>query len=500
MARLSLLAALSTLSLVACAVDPDVSTEDDDLSGKVASCTAKGNTVVSADSLNVRECAGTACAKLGTAAKGATIELLGELTTAGGLEWARVRVPSLGIESGWVASDYLDCKGKDDAPLGSGQVTFDVQLSDAAKADLAAQKRDVPVRVVIDGVAFDGARIEMHGATSRAYPKKSYDLKFGKCIDPAADPKSCEQGKKPKIEGRLFGDGSTKSIDKVVLNASWIDGTFVRNKVVYDLAREMGALAPRTGTAMLRFNGQAHGFYVAIEPVDKDFFKRRDIDPEGNLYKATQHRSWSPDGDVFLSTDNGPAFKVASGKGSREELQRMFRDVLDRSMDDVGASVLDLNDYRLFHMLQTFSFNKDTFTKNYYLYRLPTGKWRIIFWDCDTTFGQDWEDGRRTNPDEDAWYGGQMGQFAQRFTGERFRDYVGPYLNELRGGKLREDKMNARIDAATSAIRGQASAEAAARGKSFDGEIGWMKEAMARHRRKMEEKLQGECSARNACP
>jgi hypothetical protein len=508
-------AAASAAVLAGCAtVEEDVESSDQDVGvADVQSCTSAGKQIVTTDSLNVRQCdpgtpVGTGCAKLATLPKGKVVRYLGE--TQG--DWVKVAVddtseiawptdarPSLA--SVWAHSGYLECRapGEPAAPV-TGPVTFDVHFDQPnGRARLDAQEKDVPVTVTIAGVAYRGARMEMHGATSRAYPKKSYDLKFGKCVD-GGSAQGCEKGKKPKIEAALYGGNGTKSVDSVVLNASWIDGTMIRNPVVYGVARDLGALAPRTGYATLAFDGQRFGYYEAIEPVgDDDFFDRRDIAWGGSLYKATQHRSWDPNGDPFLSTDNGAAFKVTDGPGSREELGGFFRAALDRSVGDVGNGLLDLEDYRVFHMVQSVALNKDTFTKNYYLYKTPNGPWRVVFWDCDTTFGQDWMDGGHTNPEEDWYFGGQMGEFANRFAGDGNVNYLGRFRRELKEGKLTEQALEARIDAAANAARGPISQEVASRGKSFDQELAWMKDAMRRRHRKLVEKIEGECRYR-ACP
>ena len=456
--------------------------------------------IVTVNGLNVRKCepgapVDTSCAKVATLPVGQKVRYLGASAGA----WVNIAVDDLGLDNVWAHADYLTCQGAGDpgpAPtVGSGPLTIDVRFDNAdGRARLDAQQKDIPVTVTIAGTAYRGARMEVHGATSVGYPKTSYDLKFGKCID-GSKTQGCEKGKKPRLEAALYDGDGTKSVDKVVLNASWIDGTMMRNPLAYAIARDLGALAPRTGWATLAFDGQAHGYYQAIEPVNEDFFDRRDVAWGGSLYKATQHRSWDPSGDPFVSTDNGPAFEVKEGPGSREELSGFFRDVQGRGVGDAGG-VLDLEDYRRFHMVQSFVFNKDTFTKNYYLYRTPNALWRMVFWDCDTTFGQDWQDGHRTNPDEDWYFGGQMGDFANRFVGDDTINYLGRFRHELASGVLSVGAMDQRIDALANAIRGPVAAEVGSRGKNFDEELAWLKEAMRRRHAKLTEKINGECSFR----
>lgn len=498
------LSVLSTsLAAFGCAAE-SLGQGSDDITGVdgVRQCTGDKEKVKTTDHLNVRRCAegqavGTACEKVETLPPGTEVAFKGQTAPddTGKEAWVKIDVPSHGLVDVWAHAGYLECNKGGTSPDGKF-FNFDVQVSPEAWGRIQAGEKDVPVSVNVAGKSYAGARMELRGATSRAYPKKSYDLKFGKCVDPAADKATCEEGKKPRIFGALFGIESDEKLDKVALNASWIDGTMIRNKAVYDLARETGGMAPYVGFAHLSLNGDHHGFYQAIEKVDDEFFERRGIDPNGNLYKATQHRKWSPDGDPFHSDDNGEAFRVSEGNGSREELTQFFRDMNSLSMDDIGGRVLNLNEYKSFQMIQTFALNKDTFSKNYYLYREPSGFWHIVFWDCDTTFGQDWMDGGRTNPDEDYLYGYPMGEPAKRYFDQKFTDYLRTYRHELTAGRLTKESMNARFDALLGGIQPELSSEVSGRGKNVDAEIGWLKEAMARHHDKVLGKIQGECNYR----
>ena len=58
------------------------------------------------------------------------------------------------------------------------------------------------------------------------------------------------------------------------------------------------------------------------------------------------------------------------------------------------ATRLDLEDWMVWQGVHTLADNRDTFTKNYYLYfdpDLPESGFRIISWDADATWGINWD-------------------------------------------------------------------------------------------------------------
>ena len=97
------------------------------------------------------------------------------------------------------------------------------------------------------------ARINYRGASSyNKFDKKQYRIKFLKDhSDKAQNVALCGMGKNSEW----------------VLNGPYLDKTLVRNKLIYDLARETGQWAPDSRFCELFVDGEYHGVYLAIEPV-----------------------------------------------------------------------------------------------------------------------------------------------------------------------------------------------------------------------------------------
>ena len=72
-----------------------------------------------------------------------------------------------------------------------------------------------------------------------------------------------------------------------ILNASYIDKTFMRHKLCYDLFNMMGDndLAPRCAYALVRENNRPQGLYVVMQRLNKHVLKIDDSDPEAVIFK-----------------------------------------------------------------------------------------------------------------------------------------------------------------------------------------------------------------------
>jgi spore coat protein H len=334
------------------------------------------------------------------------------------------------------------------------------------------------VAVRLDGRVYEGVTIELHGGIARKYPKRSYRLTFN-------------DDDKPELT--LFSE-APETHRRVVLQASFIDPSFLRQGLTFDLLRALGAVAPRTGFVGLAFNGRAHGLYVAIERIDRLFLDRQGFDPDGNVYKAINHSAnWAPkaepmDGFHHKVNEENPTDDLGELLGALGGTPATFAD-----FEAEVAPRLSLADFRAFHLAHTLAMNADTYTKNYYLYHdlqappgTPAARFRIISWDADATWGQKWE-GSPLPPDADRLIG--TDRFAPRLfsISEHWRTYLQAYAAALEGPGSAATLL-AGVDAAASemadAARADHEAWAAAReaegypAPDFDAELARVRAAV----------------------
>ena len=374
-------------------------------------------------------------------------------------------VPDDPAAAGWVESSY-------------GLPTIAI-WADPADLDLIHEHfdDDIPITAAVqmpEGI-WEGVTFELHGGYARTVAKKTYRLVF-------------PDESKPEID--LFGDGEVDGHRRFVLNASWIDPTFARNRLTMDLLRAMGGLAPRLGYRILLLNGEWHGLYVVTERIDKPWLKRQGFDRDGNLYKAENSlANWQAKADAL----DGYELEI-NPDNPTDDLGELL-DVLTytpATHEDFQVAVepaLHLDDFLTWQMVHTLAMNADTYTKNYYLYHdlsaVPgsvAARFRIASWDADATWGIAW-DGAELEPIEPAWHGTDT--FSPRLLSiDSYRaDYRARYLAAL-ADELAASSIRTRVASVASKIRAAAAADLAhwERGLDFDAAVERLEEVIdARH-------------------
>ncbi len=102
---------------------------------------------------------------------------------------------------------------------------------------------------------YDGVvGIELRGSSSRSWKKKQYGFETRE-----------ENGENKNIS--LMG---LPAENDWILNAPYIDKSFLRNVLSYDLARRMGHYASRTRYCELFLNGEYMGIYILMEKIKRD--------------------------------------------------------------------------------------------------------------------------------------------------------------------------------------------------------------------------------------
>lgn len=97
---------------------------------------------------------------------------------------------------------------------------------------------------------------------------------------------------------RFFG------LQKIHLNNSAQDPTYLCEDLSGELFRRAGVPAPRTAWATVEFNGRKLGLFVLKEGFAKDFLRLYFQDTKGNLYDAGLHQEI--DEPLELDSGNGP--------------------------------------------------------------------------------------------------------------------------------------------------------------------------------------------------
>ena len=272
-----------------------------------------------------------------------------------------------------------------------------------------AQMPTIPAEVTIDGAQFPAASIGYRDLSALHYPKKGLALHFS-----AENP-------------------FRQDVRQLDLSASYPDKSLIRERLSFDLFAETHVPAPKAEHAHVTIraketgNPLEYGLYTAIEHIDPQFFARRNRDI-GALYHATGGNVNGVPANATLSPQPENILRILYQKlHAKPEIAtgtlasaitRTFNwkhIVTDQtepdSFADLTQLIADINRWGagvLHHYLETqfdadvlidwLAVNtlvqaNDNYTKNYFLHnRLEDGRWEILPWDYDLTFGRNWND------------------------------------------------------------------------------------------------------------
>lgn len=229
--------------------------------------------------------------------------------------------------------------------------------------------------------------LRFRGDSTRYLPKKSFNIRF------------------EQEQDFIFGS------DRMNLNASYTDPTFMREKLAMDMFHELGLPAPRTVYFNLYINDIYEGLYLHVERIDKNLLEYLQVNKDGtlvrdgftrNLMKEEIDRASLFGYDIasvgeqavlleenfeYRGTPNWEAvidlakwvYDTPEGEDFYKGLEEYF--YLDRFVDWVAIHLL-VGDI-------------DSFADDYWLYKNhedPSSKWMLIAWDKDLTFGSTFRD------------------------------------------------------------------------------------------------------------
>ncbi|MFS0655985.1 CotH kinase family protein [Bacillus sp. 179-C3.3 HS] len=241
--------------------------------------------------------------------------------------------------------------------------------------DLMSLKKDVwndePVEAILKtGQTKSHIYASYRGSHIRKLKKKSYQIEYRK-------PKQ-RQGE------AIFH-----------LNAEYNDPSFIRNRLSFSFFERIGVLSPTASHIFLTINGRKEGIYLKIESVDELFFHKRQLEHGGIYYAVDDDANFS----LISSFDKKPkkhlllGYEKQAGTAKHDKQLSEFIYFLNTATDDLFAEkigqYLDVTQYFLWLIGVVCTQNFDGFVHNYALYVNEHGKFQILPWDYDATWGRD---------------------------------------------------------------------------------------------------------------
>lgn len=292
------------------------------------------------------------------------------------------------------------------------------------------------------------ATIKYRGASSyNKFDKKQYRIKFYKNKKDSAK------------EVSLAGMGANS---EWVLNGPYLDKTLIRNKLVYDLARELNGWAPDTRFVELFVDGEYQGVYLAVEPVTNGESRLR-LAEFGLLSGETAYivnRDRIDTGSEEIDTwgkTNGYTYNAlyirypSKNKITEKQKEYIQKDISEFEQALYGENFsdkrigyqayIDMDNWVDYFIINEFAMNYDAGNLSTYLYKELDGKLQLAVWDFNNGFDNyQWF---RTETDvlhtvENSW-------FERLWQDETFRERVCERYVQLRKTTLSDEHIAEKI-------------------------------------------------------
>ena len=258
--------------------------------------------------------------------------------------------------------------------------TLDIRIGDwDAFLAAATEENYTECDVEIDGEVFSSVGLRAKGNNSlrlvNEYGLERYSL---------------------KIEFDHFQDGNTYyGLDKLSLDSSYQDNSYMKNYLAYDMMDYMGVPSPLCSYVWVTVNGEDWGLFLAVEEPEEAFARRNYGADHGKLYKPDYRSLEAENRDVALQyTTEDPAdydniFRNAKFESNAEDQARLIGALKTLSEGTDLKSAVNVDEVLRYFAVQVFVVNLDSYLgrtgHNYFLYE-EDGIISMLPWDYNLAF------------------------------------------------------------------------------------------------------------------
>ena len=263
---------------------------------------------------------------------------------------------------------------------GSRVHRVDIQVEDwEAFLASAPEEEYIPATVEIDGEAFHQVGLRAKGNNSlrltAEYGLSRYSL---------------------KLEFDHYTDGSYHGLDKLSLDASFQDNSYLKTWLAFDIMEFLGVPTPLRSFVWVTVNGQPWGLFLAVEEPEEAFARRNFGANHGQLYKPDYRSLAEENADVHLRYTTGEPedypgiFENAKLDPSAADRQRLVDSLKTLDSGQRLEEAVDVDEVLRYFVGQVFVMNWDSYLghtgHNYLLYE-EEGKLSMLPWDYNLAFG-----------------------------------------------------------------------------------------------------------------
>ena len=152
--------------------------------------------------------------------------------------------------------------------------------------------------------------------------------------------------------------------------------------LAYELFTKSGVPAPKSGHVRVWSNGRPVGYHLLVEQPNRDFLKRTGRDESANLYKIIWHGQ-----DIQSQHEKKSNF--TNGHDDIKQIVAQLEQTQGKAQWAVIEKNFNVAEFTSYYAVNMCIQNWDGFFNNHTVYHdlKPNGKWGIIPWDKDKTWG-----------------------------------------------------------------------------------------------------------------
>lgn len=226
-----------------------------------------------------------------------------------------------------------------------------------------------------DTLIIHEGKIERRGGFSISYPKFSFEIDLEEDVPIGNLPKD----------------------DDWILNANYIDKTFMRHTLSYDLFRDMHSnnKSSKFKYAELKLNDSYNGLYVLMEKLDKSSLSINKHDTNAVIFKEPplfrfDIETYTPPYPNNFYQQTYPDKEDRDMTAFIEEVREFIMNSSNSIFSERVTDIFDIDNIIDWHLLLLLSNNGDGILKNFYLYKIDSNTpLRVAPWDYDYSFGRD---------------------------------------------------------------------------------------------------------------
>ena len=292
------------------------------------------------------------------------------------------------------------------------------------------------------------ATIKYRGASSYSqFDKKQYRIKFYKNKKDSAK------------EVSLAGMGKNS---EWVLNGPYLDKTLIRNKLVYDLARELNGWAPDSRFVELFVDGKYQGVYLAVEPVtngesrlrlaefgllsgETSYIVSRDrVDTESEELVTWGKTAGYTNNSLYLGYPSRKKVTEKQKAYVQKDISEFEKVLYGENFRDKRTGYqkyIDMDNWVDYFIINEFAMNYDAGNLSTYVYKELAGKLQLAVWDFNNGF-DNYQGSRKA---ADVLHTVKNSWIERLWQDESFRERVSERYQELRKTTLSEEHIAEKI-------------------------------------------------------